>query len=214
MRSLIAIYRRSFAARAVVGFVSASLLLAVLGLFTTNSHLVVPYFDEHIRSYVQSLASPSLTAAMRVLTRLGSTVGLTAIGAVVIAIFLYMRKLRYIGLMLLVMAGQGLLQYSFKSIIGRERPQAMFDYVIGDTPSFPSGHSLAAVCFFGLLAYLLSREVSNKYSRAAIWTIAVTVIIAVGFSRIYFDVHYPSDVLAGYLAGLMWAGSVATGTRS
>ena len=87
--------------RAIVGFLAAAALLAVLGMFTVNSHLEVPKFDDLVRAKVQSFGSPGLTSAMRLLTRLGSTVGLTAIGVVVIAMFLYMRRLQYIGLLLL-----------------------------------------------------------------------------------------------------------------
>ena len=200
--------------RAIVGFLAAAALLSVLGLFTVNSHLEIPKFDGFIRAKVQSIASPGLTSTMRVLTRLGSTVGLTAIGVVVIAVFLYMRRLKYIGLLLLAMAGQGILQYSFKTIFERQRPQAMFDYVIGDTPSFPSGHALAATCFFGLLAYLITVNLSSTAQKIAVWLLAVIIILTVGFSRIYFDVHYPSDVIAGYLAGTIWISSLASGARS
>jgi len=214
VKSLFALYHRSFAVRAIVGFLAAAALLSVLGLFTVNSHLEIPKFDGFIRAKVQSIASPGLTSTMRVLTRLGSTVGLTAIGVVVIAVFLYMRRLKYIGLLLLAMAGQGILQYSFKTIFERQRPQAMFDYVIGDTPSFPSGHALAATCFFGLLAYLITVNLSSAAQKIAAWSLAVIIILTVGFSRIYFDVHYPSDVIAGYLAGTIWASSVASGARS
>lgn len=200
--------------RAIVGFLAAAALLAVLGMFTVNSHLEIPKFDDLVRAKVQSFGSPGLTSAMRLLTRLGSTVGLTAIGVVVIAMFLYMRRLQYIGLLLLAMAGQGVLQYSFKTIFERQRPQAMFDYVIGDTPSFPSGHSIAATCFFGLLAYLITLNLSSTAQKVAVWSLAVIIILTVGFSRVYFDVHYPSDVIAGYLAGIIWVSSVASGARS
>jgi undecaprenyl-diphosphatase len=90
----------------------------------------------------------------------------------------------------------------------------MFGYIIGDTPSFPSGHALASMCFFGLLAYLISVNLRSSAYRAGIWALAIFLILFVGLSRIYFDVHYPSDVLAGYLAGLIWMSSVASGAKS
>ena len=186
----------------------------VLGLFTTNSHLFIPRFDDAIGNFVRSFASTEVTSAFRFASRLGSTIGLTLIGLIVIGIFLYMRRLKYIGLMMLVMAGQAALQYVFKVIFERQRPQAMFDYVIGDTPSFPSGHALASMCFFGLLAYLLSANIQSSVHRSIIWATAIALILFVGLSRIYFDVHYPSDVLAGYLAGLVWTCSVATGAKT
>lgn len=212
--SVVSLYNRSFTVRGIAGFVAAAALLTVLGFFTADSHLVIPHFDDYVRAKVQSVASPNLTAFLRVFTRLGSTVGLTALGAVVIAVFLYMRRLRYIALLLLVMAGQGILQYGFKTVFERQRPQPMFDYVIGDTPSFPSGHALAATCFFGLLAYLISLNLKTTASKFGVWFAAVIIILTVGFSRIYFDVHYPSDVLAGCLAGLIWMSSVGSGARS
>jgi membrane-associated phospholipid phosphatase len=213
MKSLLALYRRSFVARLVAGFLGACALLTILGFFTTNSHLFIPHFDDVIARSVQSVASPALTSFLRVFTHLGSTVTLTAIGVVVIAIFLYMRRLDYIGLLLLAAIGQGALQYGFKTLFERQRPQPLFDYVIGDTPSFPSGHALASTCFFGLLAYLLTRQVASGAQRAAIWAAAVAIILIVGFSRIYFDVHFPSDVIAGYLAGIIWTASVASGAK-
>src|SRR5205085_11422575 len=132
----------SFAVRLCIDFFAAAALLGVLGLFTTNSHLIVPHFDEYVRLKVQSIASANVTAAMRILTRSGSTLGLTALGMVVIGFFLYMRRLKYIGLLLLVMAGQGILQFGFQEIFERQRPPAMFGFVFGDTPSFPTGHSI------------------------------------------------------------------------
>src|SRR3954469_2745286 len=205
MTSLIHLYRSSFVTRLIVGFLVACALLSVLGLFTSNSHLFIPHFDDVGSKWVQSFATPGLTSFLRLATRLGSTVGLTAVGIVIIAIFLYMRRLDYIGLLLLVMAGQGLLQYGFKNIFERRRPEPLFNYVIGDTPSFPSGHALASMCFFGLLAYIFTLNVGSPTKRAAIWFAAIAIILLVGFSRIYFDVHYPSDVIAGYLAGVIWA---------
>jgi undecaprenyl-diphosphatase len=212
--SVLNAYHRSFALRAIVGFFAATALLTVLGFFTADSHLVIPRFDEYIRTKVQSAASPNLTSLLRVLTRLGSTVGLTALGTIVIPVFLYMRRLRYIALLLMVMTGEGVLQYGFKTLFDRQRPHPMFDYVIGDTPSFPSGHALAATCFFGLLAYLIALDLKTTVSKFAVWLASVSIILIVGLSRIYFDVHYPSDVLAGYLAGIIWTSSVASGVRS
>ena len=213
MKSISELYHRSFAIRILVGFLAAAALLTILGLFTTNSHLFIPHFDDVIGTRVRSYASPRLTSIFLFVTRLGSTVGLTTIGVVVIGVFLYMRRLKYIGLLLLVMLGQGILQLSFKAIFERPRPQAMFDYVIGDTPSFPSGHALASICFFGLLAYLISINLRSTAAQIGTWFAAVTIVLLVGLTRIYFDVHYPSDVIAGYAAGLVWMSTVASGAK-
>lgn len=75
--------------------------------------------------------------------------------------------------------------------------------------SFPSGHAITSVIIFGTLAYLVIRLEPTVRQRR--WTLAVagTVILLVGASRVYLGVHYPSDVLAGYLAGFIWASCCA-----
>jgi membrane-associated phospholipid phosphatase len=57
-------------------------------------------------------------------------------------------------------------------------------------------------------------NLSSTAQKIAVWLLAVIIILTVGFSRIYFDVHYPSDVIAGYLAGTIWISSLASGARS
>ena len=213
MTRIASFYRRSWPVRVVVGFVAAALLLVVLGLFTADSHLFIPHFDDTLGKWMRSFASPYLTVALRTVTRLGSTLVLSIIGVAVVAVFLYMRRLDRIGSLILLMAGQGILQYGFKAIFDRQRPEPLFNYVIGDTPSFPSGHALASMCFFGLLAYYFSSDVSGRWRALAIWLAAAVMIFFVGVSRVYFDVHYPSDVVAGYLAGFIWTASVASIAR-
>jgi undecaprenyl-diphosphatase len=132
---------------------------------------------------------------------------------VLIGWFLYTRRIDRIGSLLLLMAGQGVLQNGFKALFDRQRPEPLFNYVVGDTSSFPSGHALASICFFGILAYYLSNDVNSKWLALGIWLLAAAVILMVGLSRVYFDVHYPSDVAAGYFAGALWTASIATGPR-
>ncbi|HMC29816.1 MAG TPA: phosphatase PAP2 family protein, partial [Candidatus Angelobacter sp.] len=74
--------------------------------------------------------------------------------------------------------------------------------------SFPSGHALTSLCFYGVMAGLLSARIKSLPWRIALWTAAVLLIIAIGLSRIYLGVHYPSDVLAGYLAATVWVSAV------
>src|SRR5262245_18188378 len=106
MRSFLNLYRRSFIFRAVTGFAAAAALLVLLGFFVVDSHLIIPHFDDAIRSFVFSRSSQMLTTVLRGFTQVGSTIGLTVIGVALIGIFLYMRRLDYIGLFLLAMAGQ------------------------------------------------------------------------------------------------------------
>jgi undecaprenyl-diphosphatase len=113
--------------------------------------------------------------------------------------------------MLLAMAGQLVLHLGFKWLFDIERPQPLLDYVIGDTPSFPSGHAMASLSFYGVLAFLITRRIASGAIRNVIWTIAVTLAFLIGFSRVYFGVHHPSDVIAGFLAAAIWTWAVASG---
>jgi len=76
------------------------------------------------------------------------------------------------------------------------------------TYSFPSGHALCSFCFYGVLAGLLSARTKPLGWRLLIWIAAAAMVIAIGLSRIYLGVHYPSDVVAGYLAATVWVGTI------
>lgn len=77
------------------------------------------------------------------------------------------------------------------------------------SPSFPSGHAVTSVIVFGTLAYLVIRLEPTVRLRRWTLALAVALVLLIGLSRIYLGVHYPSDVLAGYLAGFIWASFAA-----
>ena len=79
--------------------------------------------------------------------------------------------------------------------------------------AFPSGHALFAFCFFTAGAALLAPRLQHPALRWLVWAVAASLILAIGFSRIYLGVHYPSDVLAGYAVGLIWSSVIIVGDR-
>ena len=109
--------------------------------------------------------------------------------------------------------GGRLLSEELKALFDRPRPRPLnWDLelfgrpvVFPASPSFPSGHAVTSIVVFGTLAYLIIRLEPTVRMRR--WTLALTggIILLIGLSRIYLGVHYPSDVLAGYLAGFVWA---------
>jgi undecaprenyl-diphosphatase len=202
----------SYGLRLACGFAAAAICLAVMGL--AAKYGVFETVDGSIRNQVISLESPPLTAAMLAVTRLGSTVYLWIIGAAVVIAFAAIRKWRLVGMILLAMIGQAVLHLGFKAIFDIERPPALLDYVVGDTPSFPSGHAIASTSFYGLLAVLAARHSRGSAFKIVIYTAAAVLIFAICFSRVYFGVHHPSDVAAGSLAAAIWIAAVATGDKS
>lgn len=85
------------------------------------------------------------------------------------------------------------------------RPRPMGYRLIEETGySFPSGHSMASMAFYGLLIYLIYKNVKNKYLKWTLILVLSVLIILIGFSRIYLGVHYTSDVLGGFLISLSY----------
>lgn len=128
----------------------------------------------------------------------------TVIGFVIAAALALILTRRYWAAFRVVFASAagGLVVRGLKSLFARDRP---FDQVIQATGySFPSGHAFAATVFYGMLIYLTFRLTQRTWMRALAVVLGVSVIAAVGLSRVYLNVHYPTDVLGGWLAGSAW----------
>lgn len=168
-------------------------------------------FDDAIRAAIHQTATPTLTELMKVITLFGSTAFLVALGIVVAFAFWYFKHKRAIVLFLLTMAGEIVLLLSLKAGFQRARPEAFFDFPLPSSYSFPSGHALSSLCFYGILAWLITARLQSRSMKIIVWTLTIILILLIGFSRIYLGVHIPSDVIAGYAAGLIWVVTVALG---
>jgi undecaprenyl-diphosphatase len=171
-------------------------------------------FDSAIRADLHRLATPALTSAMRFFTALGSTFWLLAMSVGVVAVLVRAHWRRGTALFLIGMGGGAILDGVLKVGFGRPRPQvSFFGTPIPHSYSFPSGHALLSVCFFGMAAALAASRVHGRAGRILIWLTAAVIAFAIGFSRVYLGVHYASDVIAGYAAAIVWIGAIAYGNR-
>ena len=93
--------------------------------------------------------------------------------------------------------------FILKNLFGRPRPQDPLLRTVSGL-SFPSGHALLSVAFYGLLIYLVWHNIANKVVRWILIVLLLLLILIIGVSRIYLRVHYASDVLAGFAMGLIW----------
>jgi undecaprenyl-diphosphatase len=165
------------------------------------------HFDLHIRNFVHQFANPLLTKIMLGFTGLGSAAALAILFGIAIACFLIM-KLRDPAVWLLIaMAGALILIVTLKLAFHRARPEPFFG-PIPDGYSFPSGHALGSFVFYGVIAGVLSSRIGSQLTRILIWSTASMLITAIGLSRIYLGVHYPTDVIAGYTAGAVWVSTL------
>ena len=170
-------------------------------------------FDENIRTFFHSLTTPWLTELMIVFSFLGSPVFLVILGATVIAALLYFKRGHAALVFAVTMAGELVLDLTLKSLFARPRPEVFFDYKLPSSSSFPSGHALGSLCFYGILAWLAASHLSSFKYKVPIYFGAFLMILMIGISRIYLGVHYPSDVIAGYTTGLFWLVVVTTTDR-
>jgi undecaprenyl-diphosphatase len=97
-----------------------------------------------------------------------------------------------------------LLNEAFKNYFHRMRPKPSWALAYEQTFSFPSGHSLFSMVLYGLIAYTLVTRRSRPGRRMLIVLCAAAMIACIGLSRIYLGVHWPTDVLAGYITGATW----------
>ncbi len=160
-------------------------------------------FDSFVIAKIQSLITPKLTSVMFFFTFFASTWSLLTLTVISIGLMLWQHK-RWEALFLLLALGGGMaFNLLLKWIYRRERP-SIHRLVEESGYSFPSGHSMAAFLFFGMMAMLLTLFVVSRAAKAVIILASVVLILLVGISRIYLGVHYPSDVLAGFAAGGVW----------
>lgn len=140
---------------------------------------------------------------MRIVTALGYYWVVLPLLALVALLF-YRRGWRLSAILLCVSAvGSFLLTTMFKSVFERARPELFDSGYHASFYSFPSGHATVAVGFYGMLTLILAYRLRG-FARWAVVLSGVLVVLLIGFSRLYLGVHYPTDVLAGYLSALLW----------
>jgi undecaprenyl-diphosphatase len=194
-----------------------ALVIAVLALslftFIADSviHDQTMAMDLSVRSWVHQLATPLRTDAMLTLSFIGGT-GLVFISVLTVLALWHWRWRRASVRLTVTLVGALVLDLALKWGFHRPRPVPFYGPV-PPTYSFPSGHALFSLCFYGVLAGLVAGRMPRIWLRGAVWAGAVLLIAGVGVSRIYLGVHYPSDVIAGFLAAALWVSAMVAFDR-
>lgn len=185
---------------AVLSAVSAALFMLIAAVIALGLSQAV---DQAALLSLRVYAMPWLTQVMVAITYLG-TWPVILVG---IIIFAWLnRKYPHRGTYFLVVAyvGAGILSLALKLVFHRARPTIVPQLVTVTSYSFPSGHALLSLTFYGTLAYLVACRTASWWRAWLVRLAAVVVVALIGLSRVYLGVHYVTDVVAGYLTAATW----------
>ncbi|HET8753069.1 MAG TPA: phosphatase PAP2 family protein, partial [Salinimicrobium sp.] len=161
-------------------------------------------FDNKVFDFFISFRNPQLTEFFVIITDIGDFYGyLVATCLVTIFLFIKFRHWKFILQLLAVVILSALSNIMLKKFIDRARP-GIEHLVVVETLSYPSGHAMSAMAFYGFLTYLSFHIKMSRILRVFLCTIFVSLILLIGISRIYLGVHFPTDVIGGFIAGLIW----------
>lgn len=177
----------------VISLLLIFILITVL-MLTGN----ISIFDDTIYSALFSIRNNFFDTFFKTITKLGNTI--TIIILAIILILTLKKEDKYligINVITTVLTNQIL-----KHIIRRERPPHLRLIKEGGF-SYPSGHAMISIALYGMLIYIVNKNIKNKYLKITLTIILSLIILGIGLSRIYVGVHYPSDILSGYILSLV-----------
>ena len=182
---------------------SIFVVVLCLILFSIICYGVLSYdslvIDTKVYSFItNNIMKDGLTLILKAITELGG-VAFTVLAGVLI--FMFCKKNRWF--ITIDLVGVTLVNQVIKHIIRRPRPNVL-RLVEESGYSFPSGHSMVSMAFYGIIIYLVYKNVTNKYLKWTLITLLSLLILSIGFSRIYVGVHYFTDVVGGFLLGLAY----------
>jgi len=160
-------------------------------------------FDNVFVWLVRYLASPELDQVMIMISEFGYGYPFWTIIIAVLLILAYYRQWLESAGLIVCLVGEAVLNFFLKNLFERTRPD-LFQVVAEAGYSFPSGHAMVSLCLYGMLTFLIARHVQSWRWRLVVIGLAMALVVAIGVSRVYLGVHYPTDVVAGYFAGGMW----------
>jgi len=196
-----------------VALVSVELLILFIAFFISLTLLIVVirkiFFvkqdtvDFKVFDYLLQYVTPANTAVMKFFTIFGSHFFLIPAFVLITGYYFFIRKKKWYAIKVFTVALSNLLlMFGLKFFFDRPRPLIpLLKHVPG--LSFPSGHAFMSLTFFGIIIYLIYKDVANKWVKWISITLLVVMIFLVGLSRVYLRVHYASDVIGGYCFGVL-----------
>ncbi len=162
-------------------------------------------FDDAVYKFLSGFMSEGMTGFMKLMTFIGSGWSITVLAVAIPFSAFILKKKKYYATALMIplnIAIGSLLNEILKQLFRRARPEILRLVKVTDY-SFPSGHSMNSMIFYGFLAWLILKFVQPRFKYPAAF-ISGLMILLIGTSRVYLGVHYASDVIAGFIIGLAW----------
>lgn len=150
------------------------------------------------------IGSAHFTGMVRDMTALGSVTALTSFVVIAIVCLALAKDIRAAGAVLFLIGGGQIISTLVKNIVERPRPDIVAPLALETSWSFPSGHAMMSMIAYLTFAAVLARSFKRPAPRLFLLGAALLLSLMIGASRLYIGVHWPSDVLAGWLLGLAW----------
>lgn len=198
------------------GFLFVLISLISLFVFAALTEAVLDGHTEQLDRYVLSVLRNPLDMNVPVgpawlsrvlidISTLGDITVLSMVTVAALGFLLLAKRYRYFLVLLLCIPSGALLMAVLKDLIQRQRPDVVPHLVSVTHASFPSGHSMISAIVYLTIGMLLLKVIERKRLKIYTFSCFALLTILIGLSRIYLGVHYPTDVLAGWLAGVAWA---------
>lgn len=177
-------------------------LFVLIGIMVRNSSEGI-LFDVSVLEFIHSYNNSLVFSIMKVISFIGSGYFLVPVLAIIIIYSFYKRKYYVSKLLLAATLGSWVFNYILKMLFQRTRPLDFFLVEQGGL-SYPSGHSMVTMSMLLTIAYLLTRNEKLFTKKKLIYTLSIAFIISMGFSRMYLGVHWPTDIIGGFIMGYIY----------
>jgi undecaprenyl-diphosphatase len=165
-------------------------------------HEFVVNIDKWVSANIVSLWNPLLNNFFIAVTNIGSPLVLVILSVIMLFVLIYLRKWYFSWLLFFSMIGGLLVRYAILFIVQRARPENSLVHL--SSYSFPSGHAMMSLIFFTLVIIAFEDDIKNVTLKWLFISVNVLLFSLVGFSRVYLNVHWLSDVVAGFALGIFW----------
>lgn len=187
----------------LASYFAFAFIFAFLAKWLADFKLLVK-IDVAVQWFILNARVDSLNKFFEIFTELGDTKFMAILALVASLLFFIKKYYRYsIGIALSVGVAE-IVSIILKTVIGRHRPPNELALVAQNGASFPSGHTIAAMAFYGFLIYFFNKEIKNTTTKNILIIFCGLMILLSGFARIYLGAHWPSDVAASYALGGVW----------